>query len=147
MKKLYKIAGQTLEVSSELKESMVKMLPGFSPFIIEGKSERESDSKEGKIVRFIVGKRRVSQSPKTVVCRFDTKVGHCLFGREEGRYFFEFEPFSKPACNFHLEIDQESPVARCFLGSNELHGCNLKFSIWVVFAFVGLKRETVVISK
>jgi hypothetical protein len=142
----FKIAGQSVELNTDISDKIPNMLPGFGRFV-------SSDDNLEQLLQFdIESDNRVENvllpdEKSKVIHSFSLEQDTCALRKQGKRYFFTIE---NPAGIklIELAMDTGSPVVICSLNLSQdannyiLTNTNiLKFSMWISTSFAGIPKQ------
>lgn len=146
----YYISGYKLELLSDFPERLEKMLYGFDPFVNQPDTGDQSPVLSLPIMQFVINE---SQSvshlplPETEGERIHTfaiEEGQCSMRKCGNKYNFTIIQDRDGRLPLVLDMEQGSSLVNCTCGpASSLNPDNLKFALWIAFAFVSIPKQTV----
>jgi len=144
LKKLnYRIANRNLEIHTEHPGRLALLLPGFEKFHDPSDEAEpllhlsgESESAEDALLR--------NDGDTRIIHTFNIEKDLCRFSKTGNKYFFSIEENDGPV-SIEIAMEIGSPKVKCSLVPDYKNGTvmlsspvNLKFSLWMAFAFAGI---------
>ena len=146
----YYISGYQLELLSDFPERLEKMLYGFGPFVIQPKTGDQSPALSPPIMQFVINESQ-NQSylafPETegeILHTFLIEEGKCTMRKYGNKYNFTIIQDRDGSFPLVLDMETGSSLVNCTCGpASALSPDNLKFALWMAFAFVAIPKQTV----
>jgi len=146
----YYISRYKVELLSDFPERLEKMLYGFSPFVVQPKTDNQSPALSPLIMQFVINE---SQNPSHIIFpetedemihTFAIEEGNCSMRKSGTKYNFTILQDGDGLLPLVLDMELGSSLVNCTCGpSNALNPDNLKFALWIAFGFVAIPKQTV----
>lgn len=146
----YYISGYKIELLSDFSERLEKMLYGFGPFVIQPKTGDQSPALSPPIMQFVINE---SQNPShlafpetegEILHTFLIEEGKCTMRKYRNKYNFTIIQDRDGSLPLVLDMETGSSLVNCTCGpASALSPDNLKFALWMAFAFVAIPKQTV----
>lgn len=130
------IAGQSVEIYSDITDKIAKRLPGFGSFL-------GTANNSVPLLQFIIepdnGDRQelLIEGEDTLIHTFSLEKDSCRLSRQGDKYIFTIEE-SEGFTPHHLFMEIGSPVVRSNFYPKPDH---LKFSLWIALGFTGIPMK------
>ena len=146
----YYISGYKIELLSDFPEKLEKKLYGFSPFVIQPKTDNQSPALCPAIMQFVINQSQnqshfpFPEKEGEMVHTFAIEEGKCTMRKYGDKYNFTIIQDRDERFPLVLDMELRSSLIKCTCGpANALNPDNLKFALWIAFGFVAIPKQTV----
>lgn len=146
----YYISGYQIELLSDFPERLEMMLYGFAPFVNQPKTGHQSPAISPLLMRFVINESQslshfaLQETECEMLHTFAIEEGTCTLRKSGNKYNFTIVPDGDGHLPLVMDMEHGSSLVYCTCGpASSLSPDNLKFALWIAYAFVGIPKQTV----